>query len=157
MNSKPATEQWIVTTDLRRAALFSCSRISGNRLHVDERKVLENDRHLEPEHHRPSTLGGQGRGPEQSAAPHFAGEGHRVEEEHRRFAREVRRWLGEVSKEFSAAHLELFAPARFLGVLREEIAREPGTSVSLHDCELATLRPSQLADHPAVLHALGAR
>jgi hypothetical protein len=77
-----------------------------------------------------------------------------VEEEHRRFARDVTAWLAQDLKEVNANHITVFAPPQFLGLLRNELGRtppSPAAHVDLREGELTHLRPSELAGHPAVL------
>jgi hypothetical protein len=78
--------------------------------------------------------------------------GHEHEEEQRRFAREVASWLTQARQNPDAHRVTLFAPARFLGVLRGELV--PDAVTELREAELTHLRPSELASHPSVLQAV---
>lgn len=137
---------WIVTSDERRAALFSCRKVHGGRWHVEPHSSLENSWEDSKEHHRPSALG---RGPTANAAQHFAVLGHEIQEEHLRFAREVEAWLARAVKEQKLTRVSVFAAPHFLGLLRDELGRL-GNHVDLHGGELTRLRPHELAGHPAV-------
>lgn len=103
------------------------------------------------EHHRPSVLG---RGPQECAKQRYASFGHEREEEKRRFARDVRAWLSRLESELDARPAAIFAAPRFLGLLREELTGEAGEH--LREGELTSLRPSELAVHPAVVGVLDA-
>lgn len=137
---------WIVTSDERRAAMFSCRKVHGGRWHVEPHSSLENRWEDSHEHHRPSALG---RGPSANAAQHFASTGHADEEEHRRFAREVEAWLAHAIKALGLTLVSVFAAPRFLGLLREDHAKLGGI-VELHGGEFTRLRAQELAEHPAI-------
>jgi protein required for attachment to host cells len=141
---------WIMTSDERCAILFLCQRVPPGHWHIEQRKSLENRWEHYHEAHRPSALG---RGPSANAAQHFASLGHEVEEEHRRFAREVSDWLTHAITEFGVEHISIFAASRFLGLLRQELG-DLGTQADLLEGELTRLRPSELSIHPAVVNAL---
>lgn len=143
-------QQWIVTADERRATLFSCTKVAGARWYVDPQRTLENHWENYHEHHRPSALG---RGPTANAAQHFASLGHEAEEEHKRFAREVRDWLHEALAELGVPKVDVVAAPRFLGVLRHEF-QAPGGRIELHEGELTRLGPDELATHPIILSIL---
>jgi len=141
---------WIVTADERHTHLYSCQKVAGARWHIDQRKTLENRWENYHEHHRPYSLG---RGPSANAAQHFASLGHEVEEEHRRFAREVSDWLTHAIKEFGVEHISIFAASRFLGLLRQELG-DLSKQADLHEGELTQLRSHELSTHPAIVNAL---
>lgn len=150
MNPDSAFPHWIVTADARRASLYICRRVPQGRVHVDLLRTIENAHEDEHEHHRPCVLG---RGPAASAAQHCAAPGHGAEEESRRFAREFGAWLGKIAGELNIGAVSVFAPPKFLGVLREEgtvLALNGGTRVNLRDGELTHLKAHELAVHPAV-------
>jgi protein required for attachment to host cells len=150
MTSKAPKPNWIMMCDERHARLYSCQRVAGPRWHVDERKTLENRWENYHERHRPYALG---RGPTSNAAQHFASSGHEPEEEHRRFAREVGEWMRRLAKELGIEHLRVFAAARFLGMLRDELG-DVGAQVDLHEGELTRLSSHELSTHPAIVKAL---
>lgn len=151
---------WIVTTDSRRASLFSCEKTPGGELHLTQVRSIENTHEAEHERHRPDSMGGaERRGSMTSsgaaAAPHNVAQGHTEEEEHRRFAREVGAWLGGVAKEVGDGRVSIFAPARLLGLLRSEFPTVAGGAApDFREAELNHLRPGELALHPAVLEAV---
>lgn len=152
-------QHWIVTADNRRAALFACRRLPGGGMHVEQLRTIENEHEGEHERHRPALLGGAerrgGRGHSSArAAPQSISLGHEVEEEQRRFAREVRDWLANASRELSLGRVNVFAAPRFLGLLRDQMGDRNNTAV-LHEGELTHLRPHELATHPAVLTVIG--
>ena len=151
---------WIVTADSRRALLFACQRTPGGEVHLEQRESIENTHESEHEHGRPVLAGGAERRGSVTrsgarAAPHGVAPGHELEEGQRRFAHEVRSWLTEARRNAGAERVVVFAPARFLGLLRGEFAGDPTTG--LREGELTHLRPHELAAHPAVLGAVGAK
>jgi protein required for attachment to host cells len=139
-------EYWIATADGRKAHLFACRLVAGGRWHCDPRGSIESKWEGYHEHHRPSLLG---RGPSPSAAQHFAGTGHELEEEERRFAHDIREWLGREAR----VHVTLFAPPRILGMLRRDLG-DLEARVDLHEGELTRLRPNELAEHATVVSVL---
>lgn len=146
----------IVISDQRSARLFVRASEPGGRWRLEERSRLENRHEREHEHHRPDLLG-RGAPPTAAAAAgpqHLVSQGHTREEEARRFAREVAAWLGEQRHACSLDRITLFAPPRFLGLLREEQA--PRAAVEMVEGELAGVPPHALASHPAILAAFGA-
>lgn len=150
-------QHWIVTADGRRAQLFSCRRLPGGGLHLEHLRSIENTHEAEHERHRPTQVGGAERRGSVArssahAAPHVIPAGHNAEEEHVRFAREVGSWLVDARREFGAEGLIVFAPARFLGLLRKQVTME--NAPAMHEGELAHLHASELAAHPAVIKAM---
>jgi protein required for attachment to host cells len=157
-------QHWLLTADDHGAALFSCRTTPRDTPHIDPVRSLTNTHNGEHERRRPSLLGGaERRGAtgrsSASAAPHSVSFGHGAEEERRRFARDLGTWLAQAAREIGADRLIVFAPARLLGLLREEIEPAgnvlgPGRHVAYHPVELSRLHPGELAVHPAVLNAL---
>jgi protein required for attachment to host cells len=141
-----AAEYLIATADGRTANLFACTVAPGGRWHCEPRGSIESEWEGYHEHHRPSLLG---RGPSPSAAQHFAGTGHDEEEAERRFARDVRAWLGREA----GAHVTVFAAPRMLGLLRRDLG-DAGGRVDLVEGELTRLRAGELVEQPAVRRAL---
>jgi hypothetical protein len=139
-----------VTADERHAALYSCKKTAGAVWHLDPLKTLENRWENYHERHRPSALG---RGPTANAAQHFASLGHEVEEEHRRFARDVRDWLRLAIRALHVGRVSVFAAPHFLGLLREQLADMSGQA-DFHEAELTRLGAAELAGHQAIMNAL---
>lgn len=150
--------QWIVTADARAAHLYSCMRTPRGELRLDLVRSLENGHEGEHERHRPNLIGGgERRGAlgrsSGNAAPHSVSPGHEVEEEHRRFVREVKGWLNHAERELNARHVTVFAAPRVLGMLREQIGTM-NSNAHLREGELTQLSPQELSVHPAVKKAL---
>lgn len=119
--------------------------------------MLENAHEDEHERHRPTLAGGAERRGSAArsgarAAPQAIAPNRTAEEEQERFAREVGAWLGGARRELGEGRWILFAPPRFLGMLRRHVAPEVATE--LHEGELAHLRAGELALHPAVIRAV---
>lgn len=150
-------QHWIVTADGRSAALFECQRTPAGALHLGRCKSIENAHEAEHERGRPTLAGGAERRGSVArsgarAAPHAVAVGHEHEEEQRRFAREIRSWLAHARRISGDQRVTLFAPARFLGLLRAEFAKDDMTV--LREAELTHLGPNELAVHPAILSAI---
>jgi hypothetical protein len=135
---------WIVTADAHRAHFFECGRTEAGSWALRREQSIERspDEH---EHHRPALLG---RGPAPSAVQHFASFGHGVEEEHRRFAREIIASLRRL-KPSPAAGVALLAAPAMLGALRAEVGDDART-MPMHAADLTKLAPAELLKHPAV-------
>lgn len=138
---------WLLITDARRSRLFHCQRTDAGRLHLDEKSRLD-EVWSETEHQRPAPLG--------SPQGNYINVGHAEEERMHRFAKSVAGWLDEQARGLKFEKLHLFAPKRFLGVLRPAFsgALKPLVNDAAHD--LAQLSPGELAEHPAVLAIPGA-
>lgn len=151
---------WIVTADERTARLFSCQQLPGGGLHLEQLTSIENTHEAEHERHRPTLAGGAERRGSAArsgahAAPHLLAPRHTAEEEQRRFAREVSAWLEEIRPGLATGRLTVFAPPRFLGLLREQGSRH--RPADLRDGDLNALRTRELAAHPKTLEAAAAR
>ena len=156
--------RWIVTTDSRHARVFAWERTPGGVLRLEPLRWIDNPHESEHERARASELvlasaGAPGRG-----VPQGASEGHTSEEEERRFARELAGrggWLSRSIRELKADRVTVFAPPRFLGLLREEMDADTGRGdgpipecVTFEAVELTHLRPGELAVHPRVVRAV---
>lgn len=134
---------WLLITDARRSRLFHAKRTEAGRLHLDEKKRLD-EVWTEQEHHRPAPLGAP-------SGRSYIDQGHADEERMHRYAKTMANWLDTEARGLKIGKLHLFAPKRFLGVLRPAL---PGGLKQLivdeaHD--LAQLSAGELAEHPAVL------
>jgi protein required for attachment to host cells len=127
-------QAWFALADAERCRLLRCSVTALATQHVDERERLENTL-PEQEHVRPVTGGG---------ATHY------VEENERRFAREIVEWLQNKAGEHEISRLTIFAPPRMLGALR----KPPSGSLKGHleelQGDLMRLEAGQLAEHPMI-------
>lgn len=156
-------EHWIVTADSRRAVLFVCRRLPSGDLHLEQLRAIEHAPVTEHEHHRPTLMGGAERVGARDrssvhAAPHASSsEGHEVEEEQRRFAREFKEWLDDVCRErivrTEAGRITVFATPRMMAILESALGKHRG-QVDLVRGELVNLSAQQLMQHPAVKAAL---
>jgi len=150
-------QQWIITADARRASLFACQRKHGGALLVNHLRSIDNPHENEHERGRPILAGGAERPGSIArsgarAAPQDVAGRRTEEEEHRRFARDVASWLADARKALGVQRVVLFAPARFLGMLRDELAGDALTD--LREGELTRFDEHELAAHPAVLKAV---
>jgi protein required for attachment to host cells len=152
------SRRYVVTADGSQATLYSCTPGAHGRARVEKLDSVGNTHLDEHERHRPTLLDAARRGhamPSMRATsfPHSASQGHEVEEEQRRFAHDVKNWLGRNREVVGAAPLTIFAPPHFLGLLRHQLGDPAGANPGapdLRECELTHLQPNQLAEHPAV-------
>lgn len=142
-------DRWIATVDERRARLFRCTPIDNRPWHLEETETLRSPYELEHERGRPSMLTGAP-GPQ----PALAGHGHTLEEEQQRFARDVAGWLESKASQLESTPVKVFAPPRFLGMLRGRFSKRTEPKVELIQCELSSVPQHELAKHPAVTRAL---
>lgn len=169
----------ILIADAREATLFEARHVSSptptsaqslttpkGEIRLEELRSIANTHEAEHEHHRPSLIGGAerrgGGGATHAAAhaaPHAVAPGHDVDESHRRFAKEVGAWFERVAAESLRGAVGgrpiVFAPARFLGVLRTSFG-DHGLQADWHEGEYANLLPHQLVGHPTIQRALEA-
>jgi hypothetical protein len=147
-NQKPPTTALIAACDNRSARLFETGIAPGGQVHATEVASLSNAWEDFHEHGRPSRLG---MGPSANAAQHFADEHREPEELARRFAREVVAWIARKGAELPGTPFHVFVAPRFLGYLREEIARSgQPLAAELVRGELSGLRAHEIAEHPRV-------
>ncbi len=156
--------KWIVTTDCRHARVFAWERTPGGSLRLEAVRWIDNPHEGEHERGRPSELGRTAVGAPGRGVPQNASEGHASEEEERKFARELAGrggWLCRTIQELKADRVTVFAPARFLGLIREEMDAHTGRGdgpmpecVAFEAGELTHLRPGELAVHPKVVRAI---
>lgn len=111
---------------------------------------IENEWFDYHEHERPSRLGGRSASTHEHQSPGCS-ETERQEEE-RRFARDVCHWIDRArTQESNDEALVVFAAPGLFGTLRHAI---DAAHVDVREAELTTLRPDELATHPAVREAL---
>lgn len=115
------------------------------RCHVEERSSV----HYEWEGHE------HGRPSLSSKLGHTYASGHEEEEDLRRFARQVTQWLEQQIKEHSIDRMVVFAPPRFLGVLRKTCSSHLASCIEQRSEDLAHLRTSDLSVHPVILELVG--
>lgn len=133
---------WLLITDARRSRLFHGMRTPAGRLHLDEKARLD-EVWQEQEHHRPAPLGAP-------SGRSYIDAGHADEERMHRFAKSVSSWMDEQARGLKFEKLHLFAPKRFLGVLRPEYSGGMKRVVVDEAHDLAQLTAGELAEHPAV-------
>ncbi len=147
----------IVTADGRRASLYTCTRDTAGRVHLEPAGTFENSHEAEHERHRPGLIGGGERRGSTArsgahAAPHAVSPGNTADEEQRRFAQEICAWLVAANRGKKADRTTLFAPPRLLSMLSPH-ASSIGGDVVLQAGEFAQLRAAELAEHPAIMAA----
>ena len=125
---------WFALADAEHCRLLCCRLTRQGTKHVDEHGALENTL-PEAEHERPQ-----------------AGDGmtHDIEEEERRFAAEIVKWLKKKASEHDIARLAIFASPRMLGVLRKASSGLLKGHLEELEGNLMRLKAGQLAEHPMV-------
>ncbi len=125
---------WFALADAEHCRLLRCRQTRQGTQHVDEHGVCEN-KWPEQEHKRPMTA---------------TGTTHHVEEDERRFAGQIVKWLRGKVEEQNIDCLVIFAPPRILGVLRKGTTGLLKGHLEELKGELMRLDAGQLADHPMV-------
>ena len=74
--------------------------------------------------------------------------------EHNRFARNVSEWLERKTSDCEIEHLTLFAPPRFLGVLRQTWSPQLAARITEHESDLGYMTAGDLARHQSIVKVL---
>ena len=125
---------WFALADAEHCRLLCCRLTRQGTQHVDEYGALENTL-PEAEHARPKTGDGMT---------------HDIEEEQRRFAGEIVKWLKEKAREHDIDSLAIFASPRMLGALRKASSGLLKGHLEELEGNLMRLKAGQLAEHPMV-------
>ena len=125
---------WFALVDAEHCRLLCCRLTERGTPHIDEYGAFENTL-PEAEHARPMTQDGMT---------------HDIEEEERRFAGQIVKWLQEKAKEHEIDHLVILAPPRMLGVLRKASSGLLKGHLKKLEGNLMRLEAGQLAEHPMV-------
>ena len=128
------TSAWFALADAEHCRLLCCRLTWRGTQHVDEYGSFENTL-PQQEHMRPAS---------QSGTTHY------VEEEERRFAGEIVKWLRGKAEEHKIDDLVILAPPRMLGALRKASSGLLEGHLEELDGNLMRLEAGQLADHPIV-------
>lgn len=140
------TQHWVLLCDERSGRLVYVNRTVSGHAHVTERDQLPNT--WEPHQHtRPSPLG-------EKDGHTNASWGHGDEMQRKRFAKEISVWMEQLADELSIDRLAVFAPPKFLGVLRD--AWSPRFAIRVNDFhgELSGLSTGELEHHPSIVRLL---
>ena len=141
-------ETWIVIVDNGRGRLLRGTQVPPGRYHLDEDGSIENTLE-EHEHGRPSPRWGK-------KGHTYASLGHEDEERMSRFARAVATWLEKKTRVHKIERFALFAPPRFLGVLRQTWSPSMAARISEHEGDLGYMTAGDLARHRAIIKVLSA-
>lgn len=152
----------LVTVDERIARLYEAKPRRDKAVDLREVQTLQNRHENEHERGRPDMMAGPGKrsaaaGLGADGGPHFVNVADSGEEESRRFAREVARWLAEQAEHANGGRLVVFSAARFLGLLRDEVKAPLATRIEYKAIELAQMPISELREHRALREALRIR
>jgi protein required for attachment to host cells len=137
---------WIFIVDHGRGRLLSGSPAPRGRFRLVQRDAIENTWE-EHQHGRPSPRAGR-------EGHTYASRGHEDEEMTKRFAREVAEWLEERVRQLDIDRLDLFAPPRFLGALRQAWRPRLAVHVEAHEGDLGYLGPGDLVHHRSIADLL---
>ena len=152
--SKQEATAAIVTVDERVARLYLARPTLGKALDLQEVVSITNQHENEHERTRQDMMGGPGirsapGGSGIAGGPHLAAHTETSREESRRFAREVAEWLRERSERTDGTHLRVFAAARILGMLRDELQGSRTAHIELKEGEYAQMPLNELREHAA--------
>lgn len=143
----PRESAWILLADAKRARLLTCQRARLGRTHLEEKAELAFD-WPGHEHNRPMPLAGK-------SANTYAATRHDIEEELRRFARQVADWLVDRCRTLAIDRVQLFAPPRFLAELRKALPGVLNVELFEHGTDLINLPSGQLHAHRAIRELIG--
>jgi protein required for attachment to host cells len=139
-------EIWIAVVDQRKGRILHICELDAGGFRCAEKGFIEN-RWEEHQHGRPSPRSGR-------TGHTYASRGHEDEEMMRRFAKEVSEWIDRVLQELRIEHLEVFAPTRFLGALRQHRASRPTKRAALNEADLGSMSDGEVVRHRAVAQLL---
>lgn len=139
--------RWVLVADARHGGLLCCGLTSQDRCHVEECDSIQNDW---PGHDHPRS------GPLwKGTGVSYGIEDDEVREPMSRFGRQVVAWLNHKMAEYEIERIIIFAPPRFLGVLRNEQSTDLAGRAIEHKGELVNVPTSELAKHPAIRELVG--
>ncbi|MFZ9914467.1 MAG: host attachment protein [Phycisphaerales bacterium] len=143
----------IVAADLSKVVAFQPSMTSMGSFRLDCEASLENVWQHAAESERPTLTAS---GPRTASMVHNldANRPGSAAELERRFAREAGAWIAMQMTNARAARVVVFAPPRFLGLLRETLPAD--VDADLQHGEFTQLSAAEFARHPAMLGLLGA-
>ena len=146
-NSKTATNVWIVLANDHQARLISAKRTPTGRCHLSETEAIENPI---PTHDRgrPIALHGM-------TGHSYADNLRTLDEERRRFARQLSRWIHTLLQRHDVQHLTVFAPPKLIGCLRVAIKKDHTERIDLIVENLMRLSNDSLRCHHSVMSLLG--
>lgn len=138
---------WVCLADAQKARLLRCGVMPTARCHVDEKGAIEPvwEGH---EHARPSPRSGK-------TGNTYASEGHEAHEELNRFARQIMNWLKDEAASRGIDQFVLFAPPRFLGVMRSIRVAHTYARIAKREGDLVNLDTAALSRHPAIHELVG--
>lgn len=139
---------WIVIVDNGQGRLLRGSTAPPGRYHLELDDTITNTEE-EHQHGRPSPRAGK-------AGNSYASRSRENEERMKRFARRVVEWLQHKTAALDIKHLSLFAPPRFLGVLRQAYPAQLAERLTEYEGDLGYMAPGDLVRHRAIAGILGA-
>lgn len=158
--TQPTKNAAVALVDQRVARVLIARPTQGKALNLTEAASISNQHENEHDRTRPDMLGGPGKrsaegGTGVVGGPHMVNDTQGTEaEEDRRFAREVAAWLADRPERTDGDRLQVFAPKRFLGMLREQLDPHRTAHIDLKDGEFAQMPDSELRTHSALREAL---
>lgn len=138
---------WVVVADARRGRLLECGRTEWGSPHVEDVDRIEHQPE-DYEHQKPSPRAGS------TGATHHD---HEDEEEARRFARKLTRWINRQVERRDIDRLVLFAAPRFLGTLRKtRNGNGLHADVESKEADLTSLTVDELTNHRRIKQLIDA-
>jgi len=145
-------ERWIVIADARAARLVLLRGLPAGHWHAEAGSVIESRWVDRKQRGRPTRLGGRSSSVHEHLLP--SGSEGIDAEMRRRFARDVVDWLERACGPRLRDEPEIFAATGFFAPLRDELLARRHRA-RIHEASLGNLHVPELADHPAVLAAIG--
>lgn len=133
---------WLLITDAGVSRLFHCQVTELGTPHLTEHESFHYTS-TDHQHGRPSARTGE-------SGHTYASEGHEADEELRRAAQGTTTWAQERVDQHHIDRLCVFAPARFMGALREHWPTKLTDRVREFEADLTHLDVGKLADHPKI-------
>lgn len=138
---------WIVLANDHQARLLSARRTPTGRCQVVERDEIESPMPTR-DRGRPSALNGM-------SGHSYADNLRALQEERRRFAKQLARWIDALLKRPAINKLTVFAPSRMIGSLREVLGAKHRGQIQLIDENLINMPSDTLCRHPAITRLVG--
>lgn len=132
-------EAWIVLADHYQARLLGCTTTPTGRCHLTEYGSTESPI-PDITFDKPSAVSG-------TAGHSYAERRRRLEEEYRRFARQLGRWMSECIERFDIEHLTVFAPESSHTHVRSHLRKAHRDRVAFRGENLLQLSQDALCRH----------
>jgi len=135
-------DAWLIIADHYQARLLGCSETPTGRCHITEYSTIESPI-SDIEYARPCALAGM-------TGYSYAANHKRLEEEYRRFARQLGRWINTCLSRFRIQELTAFVPVRSHQDVLAQVRHDDRNRVTLRGENLMRLSRDTLCRHRLV-------